>query len=191
MALELPWPEIEEDAGRQVLEELIPRLQTLWEFQQRRILVRIQEVLARYPTIGADSLVALALPVTLEQRLDGSFLGLSPNLSVDAFHIAETMVLDLKFGRKQGFHRLTTTGYALVMESLYEYPINLGCIVYVNFKGTDISLERDFHLIDDELRQQFIEERDERMRMVAEEIDPGLPDNCQTGCPYWRECHPE
>mgnify|MGYP001591390830 FL=1 len=150
----------------------------------------MQEVLARYLHIGADSLASLALPLTVEQRLDGSFLGLSPYLSADAFNFAEPMVVDIKFGWKQKFHRLGTTGYALVTESLHEYPVNLGCLVYASFKDNRLTVERDFHLIDDELRQWFIEERDERMRMVSEEIDPGVAKECPVGCPYQRECHP-
>ncbi len=77
------------------------------------------------------------------------------------------------------------------MESLYEYPINAGCIVYPSFAGDHLSIERDFCFIDDELRQWFIEERDERMRMVHEEIDPGLAPQCAEICPLWRECHPK
>ncbi|MBM7623691.1 CRISPR-associated protein Cas4 [Sporohalobacter salinus] len=49
-------------------------------------------------------------------------------------------------------------------------------------------LKKDFQIIDDELRQWFIEERDEKMRLIAEEIDPGLSDKCYQNCPYWEEC---
>ncbi len=172
------------------LNELRTRAQILWDYEHPRIISRVQEVLARYPHIGADSLASLALPLTVEQRLDGSFLGLSPYLSADAFNFAEPMIVDIKFGWKQKFHRLGTTGYALVTESLHEYPVNLGCLVYASFKDNRLTVERDFHLIDDELRQWFIEERDERMRMVSEEIDPGVAKECPVGCPYQRECHP-
>jgi len=40
------------------------------------------------------------------------------------------------------------------------------------------------HIIDDELRQWFIEERDEKMRMIYEEIDPGLGE-CYNYCPIF------
>jgi len=163
----------------------------LWNHEYRQIAARVQDVLARQPRIGVDSLVNLALPVIVEQKLDGTFLGLSPHLSVDAFVWSEPMVLDVKFGRKEPFHRLSTTGYALVMESIYEYPVNLGCLVYASFADGRVLLERDFHVIDDELRQWFIEARDERARLVEEEIDPGLPEKCPLSCPYYRVCHPE
>jgi len=172
-------------------EDLCQKVNKLWDFEHRRILSRVEEILTRQPYVGVDSLVALALPVTVEQRLDGSFLGLSSHLSADAFIFSEPMMVDIKFGKPQKFHRLGTTGYALVMESLYEYPINVGCVVYVSFRDDGLSIERDFHLIDDELRQWFIEERDERMRIVEEEIDPGFAESCPRTCFCWRECHPE
>jgi CRISPR-associated protein Csa1 len=170
-------------------EELRHQVQILWDFEYHRVMSRVQDVLARQPHVGPDSLVALALPVTLEQKLDGRFLGLSAHLSADAFLFSEPMMMDMKFSRRRDFHRLTTTGYSLVMESIYEYPINVGCVVYVRFTGDRVVVERDFHPIDDELRSWFIEDRDERMHMVEEEIDPGLMAECYEHCPYWQACH--
>lgn len=167
------------------------KMDVLWEYEYHSIYNRMQNVLAVQPHIGPDALVALALPVTVEQKLNGSFLGLSAHLSVDAFVFSEPMVVDIKFGKKERFHNLSVTGYALVMESLYEYPINAGCIVYPSFAGDRLTIERDFCFIDDELRQWFVEERDERMRMVHEEIDPGLAQQCPEICSLWHECHPK
>lgn len=161
----------------------------LWEYEFHNIYNRMQNVLAVQPHIGPDALVALALPVTVEQKLNGSFLGLSSHLSVDAFVFSEPMVVDIKFGTKERFHRLTVTGYAMVMESLYEYPINVGCLVYPSFNGERLTIDRDFCFIDDDLRQWFIEQRDERMRMVREEIDPGLAKPCPEICSLWKQCH--
>ncbi len=163
----------------------------LWDFEYHRIVSRVQDILAKQPYIGPDALVALALPMTVEQKLDGSFLGLSSHLSADAFVFSEPMLVDLKFGEKQDFDRMTTTGYALVMESLYEFPVDLGCIVHVRFKDGRLLLDRDFHLIDDEMRQWFVEARDEKMRIVSEEIDPGKPDECYPHCVYRPTCYGE
>ena len=44
--------------------------------------------------ICVDSRVALTLSVVLEQKLDGSFMGLSSFLSADAFTFSEPMILD-------------------------------------------------------------------------------------------------
>lgn len=170
--------------------EVRQKAMLLWSFEHRRVVARVQEVLAHQPHIGPDGLAALALPVVVEQKLDGRFLGLSPHLSADAFVFSEPMIIDIKFGQQHDFHRLTSTGYALVMESLYETPIDVGCIVYPSFQGRSVQIARDFHLVDDELRQWFIEARDERMRLVAEELDPGLARECYERCPYWSTCHP-
>lgn len=169
-------------------EELSAKVEALSEFEYHRIVARVADVLARQPRVGQSGLVALALPVTLEMPLDGRFLGLSSHLSVDAVSLFEPMVVDLKFGRRRDFHRLATTGYALVMESLHEFPINLGCVTYVAVEGGRVRLERDFHLIDDELRQWFVELRDEMMRLVSEEVDPGLSNECYETCPCWSHC---
>jgi CRISPR-associated protein Csa1 len=98
------------------------------------------------------------------------------------------MVLDLRFDKPRDFHRLTTTGYALVMEALYEFPVNLGCVVYGEFGGDRLIVKKDIHIISDELRQWFIKTRDEKARLVAEEMDPGTGD-CYEGCPYWHVCY--
>lgn len=165
------------------------KIEQLYNYEYYRITSRIQEILSRQPYIGEDSLVAQVVPLVLEQKLDGSLLGLSSNLSSDAFVFSEPMIVDLKFGAPQNFHRLTTTGYALVMESIYEYPVNIGCIVYGQFKNGRLYIQKDFHIINDELRQWFIEERDEKMRIVYDEIDPGIADNCYETCPFYTFCH--
>lgn len=174
------------------LSEKIPEIHDyvnkLYNYEYYQISSRMQEVLSRQPYIGEDSLASQVIPFVMEQRLDGAFLGLSPNLSVDAFVFSEPMIMDLKFDRQRDFHRLATTGYALVMEALYEYPISIGCIVYAGFKNGRLHIQKDFHIINDELRQWFIEERDEKMRMVYDEIDPGKADNCYETCPYYAFC---
>lgn len=168
--------------------EIHEQVVQIFNYMYSLISCRLQETLARQPYIGEDSLAAQVVPFVLEQKLDGTFLGLSPNLSSDAFVFSEPMIMDLKFGPRESFHRLTTTGYALVMEAIFEYPINVGCIVYGEFKNGRLYIQKDFHIINDELRQWFIEERDEKMRMVYNEIDPGKADNCYETCPYYGHC---
>lgn len=168
--------------------ETIRQARLLWRFELNRILARVEEVLSSQPYIGPDSLAAMAVPVTVELKLNGAFLGLSPYLSTDAFVFSEPMIIDLKFGPRQPFDRLATTGYALVMESIHETPVDIGCVVYVRFKEDRVLIERDFHPIDDELRQWLIEARDTKARLVEEEIDPGLPSECYERCQYLGFC---
>lgn len=172
-------------------EDLRHKTGIIHEFERARIVARVQEILTKHPYIGEDSLANLALPVVAEQKLDGSFLGLSANLSTDAFTFCEPMILDLKFGEPRKFHRLQTTGYALVMEAIYEFPVNLGCLVYAEFRGDRLIIKKDLHVIDDELRQWFIEARDDKARLVYEEIDPGIAENCSPACYCYQICHGE
>jgi CRISPR-associated protein Csa1 len=176
-----------ENLTTEELEETATKVEILANFEKTRVLARLQEILTKQPYIGEDSLVSLAIPVVVEQKLDGSFLGLSSNLSTDAFVFWEPMVLDMKFDRERSFHRLCTTGYALVMEALYEFPVNLGCIVYGEFRGDRLIVKKDIHIISDELRQWFIETRDDKARLVAEEVDPGTGD-CYETCPHYHVC---
>lgn len=188
---ELPHPSLE---GSPLSEEerkvLGTKMGVVRAYEARRIVERVESVLARQPHVGPDGLVALALPVSVEVRLSGRYLGLSEHLAVDAITFAETIVADVKFGPREEFHRLGTTGYALVLESLYEAPVNIGCIVYVQFRDDRLVIERDLHIIGDELRRWFIDERDEKMRLVSEEWDPGLPAACYPTCPYLLVCNP-
>jgi len=191
-ALSVP-PTIEQEGGAPPIvdpELLSTKARALRAFEARRIVERVEGVLARQPHAQSDALAALALPVSVEVKLDGRFLGLSEHLAADAITFPDLAVLDLKFGPKEPFHRLTTTGYALVLESLFERPVDIGCIVYARFMSGRVVVERDFYLIGDELRQMFVEEREEKARMVAEEIDPGMPAECPRTCPFLRTCHP-
>lgn len=174
-----------------VTEGMLEKAEFIWEFEKTRIAYRIDDIRSRYPYCESDAFVFLVLPVIVEQRLNGQFLGLSQNLAVDGYIFSQGMVVDLKFDPEtRDFHKLTTTGYAMVMESLYEYPVDLGCIVYVRFKDGQIRLKRDFHHISDEMRQWFIEERDRKVRFLEDEIDPGVPDECYGACPYRDICVP-
>lgn len=161
----------------------------LWQFEARRVSARIEEVLSRHPHIGVDALVSLAIPVVLEQKLDGRCLGLSAHLSVDGLIMGEPLVVDLKFGEPRDFHVLTLTGYALAMEAIYEYPVNLGCLVYTSYEDGRWVVQRQFHLLGEKVRQWFLDERDEKQRIVFEEFDPGMPDSCPRWCAFWSHCH--
>lgn len=161
----------------------IETLTLVREFTARRVVSSVEGALSRYPTVGADSLVTEALPVVAGYRLDGRLLSLASNLCLDALKLGEWVPVVLKFGPRREFHRLIATGYALVMESLWECPVNVGCVTYVKIAKGRVTVERDLFVIGDELRQQFIELRDERARLIEEEIDPGPCAECYKGCP--------
>ncbi|MBD3408049.1 MAG: type I-A CRISPR-associated protein Cas4/Csa1 [Candidatus Lokiarchaeota archaeon] len=161
----------------------------LWDFEINQIVAAVETVKSTQPYIGLDALVSSAIPVVVEQRLDGRNLGLSGHLSADAFGV-EGVVLDIKTGEKRYFHRIAVTGYALVIESIHEYPVDIGCIVYCWF-GDKLPprIKYDVYTIDEPLRQEFIELRDQAMKIIEDYRDPGLPRKCYEDCPFWDDCH--
>ncbi len=169
--------------------EVGENLKKLWTFEVSRIVSAIYAYLGKYRYLSEDSLINHALPFVVEHKLDGQYLGLSSNLSADAINMGGMLICDLKTGSKRDFHRLSATGYALVYESLYEVPINIGSTVYLSFPKNHPTphIDRDFFIISDEVRQWFIEERDEKQDLISYEKDPG---KCQApaGCRFKEYC---
>ena len=60
--------------------------------------------------------------------------------------------------------------------------MDVGVTVYVSFQDGLLHLEREFAVTGDELRMEFIEIRDEKQRMVADELDPGPCESCEWWC---------
>lgn len=170
-------------------EDVGENLRKLWSFEVSRIVSSIYAYLGKYKYLSDDSLINHALPFVVEHKLDGQYLGLSSNLSADAISMGGMLICDLKTGLKRDFHRLSATGYALVYESLYEVPINIGCTVYLSFPKNHPTphIDRDFFLISDEVRQWFIEERDGKQDMIFYERDPGTCEN-PGSCRYRKYC---
>lgn len=182
-------PDITEEVGKWDAVRMRPNMVWLWDHEVNQIVATVDSIVSAQPFIGVDALVNSAIPVVVEQKLDGRNIGLSGQLSADAFG-SEGVVLDIKTGERRQFHRLSTTGYAMVIESMHEYPVDVGCIVYCWFrKPIPPTIEYDLHQIDEPLRQDFLELRDLAMKLIFDQKDPGLPPVCYNDCPYWSECH--
>jgi len=161
----------------------LPEAHALIAYEADATEFRLREALSQFPRIQTDALVAQVLPVTLGQMLDGAFLGLSRHLSTDLLNLGEPCILNIIFNdQKRDFHPLTLAGYALVLEAVYEFPVDVGVTVYANFKDDHLQIEREFAVLGDELRMEFIEIRDEKQRMVADELDPGPCEGCEGWC---------
>lgn len=161
----------------------LPEARAIVSYEADAIEFRLREALSQFPRIGTDALAAHVLPVTLGQMLDGSFLGLSRHLSTDLLNLGEPCIFNIIFNdEKRDFHPLTLTGYALVLEAVYEFPVDVGVTVYANLEAGRLHIEREFTVLGDELRMEFIEIRDEKQRMVADELDPGPCEDCEAWC---------
>ena len=161
----------------------LPEARALIAYEADATEFRMREALGQFPRIQTDALVAQVLPVTLGQMLDGAFLGLSRRLSTDLLNLGEPCILDIIFNdHKRDFHPLTLAGYALVLEAVHEFPVDVGVTVYASIENDRLHIEREFTVLGDELRMEFIEVRDEKQRMVADELDPGPCEGCEEWC---------
>ncbi len=60
--------------------------------------------------------------------------------------------------------------------------MDVGVTVYATFRDDRLHIEREFTVIGDELRMEFIEIRDEKQRMVTDGLDPGPCEGCEAWC---------
>jgi len=127
------------------------------------------------------------LPVISEFKVDGSPLGLSPRLSVDAI-VQLSFVVEFKVGSFQEFHKLALAGYALALESALELPIDFGALIYVNGINSSPEFKLEVNYISPDLRKEFLDARDEIIDMLSQEKDPGMPVTCSPSCPFLGYC---
>jgi CRISPR-associated protein Csa1 len=142
-----------------------------------------------HPYADGSHLLAIALPFLVEHKLNGSLLGLSGTLSVDCYDYLRHIIFDVKIGGGlRDFYRLYPTGYALVFESLYEVPVDVGCSIGVSFRNGKVAVSRDIFFINDDLRNWWIEERDRKLELVAQRRDPRRPKECPPSCMFMEVC---
>jgi len=161
----------------------------VWEYVEAACKSKFMEAMSRQPYASEDGVMATALPFLVNHRISGELLGLSGLLAVDCYDYLRNIVFDIKVSDEEyEWYRLFPTGYALVFESVYEVPVDVGCVVYVKFHGDRLVVKRDIFYIDDDLRSWWIEERDEKARLVAMKMDPGIPKECFKDCMYLGVC---
>jgi CRISPR-associated protein Csa1 len=164
-------------------------LEPLWELCLSQARAAYEEVRASHPYASEQDVLATALPFLVEHKLSGSLLGLSGTLSVDCYDYLRHIIFDVKVGGpRRDFYRLYPTGYALVFESLYEVPVDVGCSVLVNFRDGRVVVERDIFFINDDLRNWWLEERDRKLELVAQRRDPGRARECPQSCMFAEVC---
>jgi CRISPR-associated protein Csa1 len=157
------------------------------EYETLRIQARLDDVLATYDNVSEDSLAFLTIPFLIELVVDGRYIGLSKNIRTDSFGLA-SLIYDIKLGKPNFRHRLQVTAYALALEANFLMPVNYGCIVYVRFQNGKLKVHREIFEIDDKLRSQFLEIRDNLQYMLVHDKDPGPAKNCPKTCMYREYC---
>ncbi|MGC8912011.1 MAG: type I-A CRISPR-associated protein Cas4/Csa1 [Nitrososphaeria archaeon] len=148
---------------------------------------KYDQTLSKYRYAEADSIVNIAVPPVAERKVDGSFVGLSSELSVDIY-TPYNAIVDIKTGEARRFHPLTAAGYALAVECDENIPIDFGFILYLKFERKIPSFQVRYFVVGDELRREFLEIRDEALEIVESGRDPGMPSRCPEFCPYYPIC---
>ena len=116
------------------------------------------------------------MPWLTEYKVDGSLLGLSKNLRVDA--IGEIgLIAEIKYGKIMRWHKLVLAGYALAIESHMEIPIDYGVLIHVNGVPENPLLSVQPIYISPNLRRGFLEARDEAIDVLLSPIEPA-PTQC-------------
>ncbi|QIW22812.1 type I-A CRISPR-associated protein Cas4/Csa1 [Sulfolobus sp. S-194] len=133
---------------------------------------------------GGDSVGFL--PWATEVRVDGSAIGLSDRLAVDA--LGEFTVVEVKSGKREEFHRLALAGYALAIESVLELPVDYGLLVYINGFPNDVEIRFESYYISPDMRREILDKRDEVIEMILNGRDPGKPVKCPETCPFYEVC---
>lgn len=170
-------------------EVVMERSRNAWRFVHTMCESRFMDGASRQPYASRRDVMATALPFLVEHRISGELLGLSGLLCIDCYDYLRNVVFDLKVSDEtRDWYRLYPTGYAIVLESVYEIPVDVGCAVYVRFRGKRLSVDRDLFFISDDLRSWWVEERDEKLETVAQKRDPGFPTTCFDECIYREEC---
>lgn len=127
------------------------------------------------------------IPWLSEIRVDGSYIGLSDRLCIDA--LADFAIVEIKAGKKEEFHKLSLAGYALAVESNLDVPVDYGVLVYINgFQRNQIEIRFDEVYISPDLRKEFLDRRDEVIDMILSGRDPGMPERCPDTCPFYEVC---
>ena len=174
--------------------ELKPELRasifhSLWNYAANTYASALDRFKSRSPYMSVDGLATMVVPMTVEYPVDGSLIGLSRTLRIDAV-LLPTILVELKTRAVRHEHEVALAGYALAFESQYEVPVDYALIVNLRFDRSwrDFKIYEHIVRISDALRDEFLERRDKVMRIVEEGIDPGLPRRCDPNCPYIGVC---
>lgn len=127
------------------------------------------------------------LPWISEVRVDGSSLGLSKNLRIDAL-TGSNILVDFKMGKPCENHKLMVTAYAMALEANLEVPIDYGIIIYVNGVNDSLNIKSEPIYVTSELRKDFIDSRDEVVDMLLSDREPPKAQACIPSCPYRNQC---
>lgn len=161
---------------------------SLWKFISLQIASKYDAILSKYSKVNPDTIANLTTTYISERIIDGSRIGLSNRLSIDAVDPGNILI-EIKTGREEYFHKLALAGYALALESESNLPVDFALLLYMHINTSPIPIVKAKPiLIADEYRKEFLELRDKAMALIINEKDPGTPRKCHTSCPFFPYC---
>ncbi|RLF14411.1 MAG: type I-A CRISPR-associated protein Cas4/Csa1 [Thermoprotei archaeon] len=186
------------ERGHRVLRELIggapPKLalnafNALWSRAINTYASALDRVRSKSQYLSIDGAVALVAPALAEYPIDGSLIGLTGSIRVDEL-LPPSIIVEVKTRGLKPVYDIGLAAYALAFESQYEIPVNYALLVSLKFNRdySDLLVYEKPVLISDQLRQSFIDRRDQLAKMVEEGVDPGMPERCDPDCPYLHVC---
>ncbi|HID43116.1 MAG TPA: type I-A CRISPR-associated protein Cas4/Csa1 [Archaeoglobaceae archaeon] len=163
-------------------------IELVWDYTITACKSSFLKARAEQPYASIEDVLLTSMPFLVEHRMNGELLGCSGLISVDCYDYLRNIVYDVKVAKERDeFAKLYTTGYALVIESLYEIPVDVGCTIFLNFKDK-LNVKKDLHFIDANLRSWWIEERDRKAEIVYNQTDPGKAEECFKNCLFRGIC---
>jgi CRISPR-associated protein Csa1 len=156
----------------------------------------------------AGALIDYTLSTNLDTRLAAEFSRIFPfqsreinlnapplgfSLGAKPDFLLGDIIGDIKTGQLKEFHKLTLAAYALAYEYHESRPMNFGVLLSVNLpakRNVPIYEKTEYMVVSDVYRKAFLEKRNEKFRIVRDQVDPGEPttrDECRE-CPYFPKC---
>jgi len=127
------------------------------------------------------------LPWISEVKVDGSLLGLSKNLRIDAL-TGGNVVIDFKLAKPCENHRVAIAAYATALEANLEIPVDYGVVIYINGVGKVPKVYVESIYVSSDLRKEFLDARDEVIDLILTEREPPKASSCSTACPFKNSC---
>lgn len=180
-----PWTTYEDVLGEVMKAVNIPEGMNGWGTQLIKYMIIQTLAEASWNVVGEGA--TPWLPWISEVRVDGSSLGLSKNLRIDAL-TGSNILVDFKMGRPCENHKLMVTAYAMALEANLEVPIDYGIIIYVNGVNDSLNIKSEPIYVTSELRKDFIDSRDEVVDMLLSDREPPKAQACIPSCPYRNQC---
>ena len=162
------------------------KLSLLYNYLALQLSAEYDKLLSEAPEYVRSSVSEKISGIISERLVDGSRIGLSSWLMIDVY-IPPMTIVEIKTGALRDFHVLSLAGYALALESSEYTPVNHGCLLYVHLNN-GVYMFKKLVKISDDVRREFLEERDQVMEIIYSERDPGMPNTCPQSCPFYYYC---